>query len=75
MVKVDAQRRIYLPKELGFKADKAMVVPFGKSFLLIPIPKEFIEVELPESIEELKAKAELKAKMDVFKKHFEKKVS
>lgn len=54
MVKVDSQRRIYIPKEIPFKADKAIIVPYGASFLLIPVPEKVIEINVKNSIEELK---------------------
>lgn len=72
LAKVDAQRRIYIPKELEFKADKAIIVPFGVSFLLIPVPEKVIEIDVKTSIQQLKKKAEEKAKDEAtlkMKKH------
>jgi len=65
IVKVDSQRRIYIPKELSLKAEKALIIPFGASFLLIPVPEKIIEVEVEASIPELKKRAEEKAKKEV----------
>ena len=65
LVKVDSQRRIYIPKEIPFKADKAIIVPYGASFLLIPIPEKVIEIDVKASIQDLKKKAEEKAKEEV----------
>ena len=62
MVKIDSQRRIYIPKELPFQADRAIIVPYGASFLLIPIPEKIIEIDVEASIQELKKRAEEKAK-------------
>lgn len=62
LVKVDPQRRIYIPKEVPFKADKAILVPYGASFLLIPVPEKIIEIDVRASIQELKKRAEEKAK-------------
>jgi len=62
LVKIDSQRRIYIPKELPFQADRAIIVPYGASFLLIPIPEKIIEIDVEASIQELKKRAEEKAK-------------
>jgi len=65
LVKVDSQRRIYIPKEIPFKADKAIIVPYGTSFLLIPVPEKVIEIDVKASVTELKKRAEEKAKDEV----------
>lgn len=39
IVKVDSQRRIYIPKEVPFKAEKAIIIPYGMLFLLVPVPE------------------------------------
>ena len=65
LVKVDSQRRIYIPKEMTFKADKAIIVPFGSSLLLIPVPEKVIEIDVKASIQELKKGAEGKAREEV----------
>jgi len=65
LVKIDSQRRIYIPKEIPFKANEAIIVPFGASFLLIPVPEKIIEIEIPISTQELKKRAEEKAKNEV----------
>lgn len=65
LVKVDSQRRIYIPKEIPFKAEMAIIVPFGQSFLLIPVPEKVIEIDAKASIQELKRKAEEKAREEV----------
>ena len=62
MVKIDSQRRIYIPKDLPFQADRAIIVPYGASFLLIPLPEKIIEIDVEVSIQELKKRAEEKAK-------------
>lgn len=72
LVKVDSQRRIYIPKEIPFKAEWAIIVPYGSSFLLIPVPEKIIEIDVKDSIRELKKKAEEKAREEVaprMKKH------
>lgn len=61
IVNVDSQRRIYIPKGLPFKAEKAIIVPQGSSYLLIPVPPKIIEVDVRLPIGELRKKAEEKA--------------
>jgi len=34
-VTIDSQRRIYLPKELGFDAEKVIIIPRGETYLMI----------------------------------------
>lgn len=65
VVKVDSQRRIYIPKEVPFKAEKAIILPYGASFLLVPIPDKIIEIEVGASIQGLKRRAEEKGKQEV----------
>ena len=65
LVKVDSQRRIYIPKEIPFKADKAVIVPYGTSFLLIPVPGKVIEIDVKASVRELRKRAEEKAREEV----------
>lgn len=65
LVKVDSQRRIYIPKEIPFKADWAIIVPYGASFLLIPVPEKVIEIDVKASIHELKKRVEEKAREEV----------
>ena len=65
LVKVDSQRRIYIPKEIPFKADKAVIVPYGASFLLIPVPEKVIEIDVKASVRELRKRAEEKAREEV----------
>ena len=65
LVKVDSQRRIYIPKEVPFKAKKAIIIPHGTSFLLVPVPEKIIEIEAAVPTQELKKRAEEKAKQEV----------
>jgi len=65
LVKVDSQRRIYIPKEIPFKADKARIIPYGASFLLIPVPEKVIEIDVKASIQEFKKRAEEKSREEV----------
>ena len=64
IVTIDPQRRIYLPKELGFNADKAIIIPRGETYLLIPVPKEITPIDTDLSTNELKKRAEEKAKRE-----------
>ena len=64
MVKIDSQRRIYIPKEIPLKAGEAIIVAYSASFLLIPVPEKIIEIDVEGSIEELKKKAEEKARKE-----------
>ena len=65
IVTVDPQRRIYLPKELGFQAKKALILPRGDTYLLIPIPEEITPIDTEKTISELKKQAEEKAKQEI----------
>jgi virulence-associated protein VagC len=64
IVTVDAQRRIYIPKELDFKAKKAFIIHRGDTYLLIPIPEKITEIDAKPQTDELKRRAEEKAKKE-----------
>ena len=64
VAKVDSQRRVYIPKEVAFRAEKAIIIPYGSSLLLVPVPEKVIEIEVKASISELKEGAEEKAKQE-----------
>jgi len=64
VAKVDSQRRVYIPKEVAFRAEKAIIIPYGSSLLLVPVPEKVIEIEVKASIPELKEGAEEKAKQE-----------
>ena len=68
IVKMDAQRRLYIPKALKFEGEKAIILPYGTSYLLIPIPGNIIEIEVKAPSRELKAKAEEKAREDALER-------
>lgn len=69
IVSVDAQRRIYLPKDLPFDAKKAIIIPQGDFFVLIPIPEKVTEIDVKESTNDLRRKAEEKAKREAKDAH------
>ena len=64
VVKVDSTRRIYIPKELPFEAEKAVIITHGASYLLIPVPQEPIPIDIKQPVSELKLQAEQRAKKD-----------
>jgi virulence-associated protein VagC len=64
IVSVDSQRRIYLPKGLDFEAKKALIIPRGDEYILLPIPDEIVEIDVDVPVEELRARAEEKAKRE-----------
>jgi hypothetical protein len=64
IVSIDSQRRIYIPKELGFKAEKALMIPRGQNYLLIPIPDEITPIDTQLTIKELKEKGKEKARRE-----------
>ncbi|MBS7654683.1 MAG: hypothetical protein QXU95_03545 [Candidatus Bathyarchaeia archaeon] len=61
MVKVDPKGE-YISKKVPFKTDKAILEPYGASFLLIPVPEKTTEIDVKATIRELKKRAEEKAK-------------
>ena len=52
---------MYLPKELGFKARRAIIIPGGRTYILIPIPDEITPIETKYMAEEPKGMGEEKA--------------
>jgi len=62
IVSIDSRRRIYLPKKLGIKADKAIILPRGDNFLMIPVPKDIIPIKSDMPTKKLRKMAEKKAK-------------
>jgi len=68
VVKIDAQRRIYVPKVMPFKAEKAVIIPQGSAYLLIPVPKEPIEIDVKLPIKKLRTRAEERARKDVLER-------
>jgi virulence-associated protein VagC len=69
IVSVDSQRRIYLPKELDFKAKKAVIIRRGETYILIPIPEKVTEIDVKASSNKLGEMAEEKAKMETRDAH------
>ena len=69
IVSVDSQRRIYLPKELDFKAKKALIIRRGEIYVLIPIPEKITEIDVKIPVDELEKMAEEKAKVETRDAH------
>ncbi|MGC8849721.1 MAG: hypothetical protein ACP5QI_04525 [Candidatus Bathyarchaeia archaeon] len=68
IAKLDAQRRLYIPKGVKFEGEKAIILPYGTSYLLIPVPRNIFEIEVEASPRELKAKAEEKAREEALER-------
>lgn len=69
IVSVDSQRRIYLPKGLDFEAKKALIIPRGDEYVLIPIPDEMVEIDVDMPVEELRERADEKARKEAKHAH------
>jgi len=69
IVSVDSQRRIYLPKELDFEAKKALIIPRGDEYVLIPIPDTIVEIDVDVPVEELRERADEKARREARHAH------
>jgi c-di-GMP-binding flagellar brake protein YcgR len=73
IVRIDERRRMTIPKELGIKGDKAIVISAGAFFITIPLsakPYEYASSWLQSKRErkELKALAEKSAFEDAIKR-------
>ena len=69
VVEIDARGRMTIPKKIGIKKSRAIVIPAGSFFITIPLPKnpqKEAEGWLPTDKErkELKVEAEKLAKED-----------
>jgi virulence-associated protein VagC len=64
IVSVDSQRRIYLPKELDFKARKAIILPRGETYVIIPVPDDITPIDVDATMEELKHRADERARKE-----------
>lgn len=69
IVSVDSQRRIYLPKELGLEAKKALILRRGSEYILIPIPEKITEIDVNVPVKKLRERAEEKAKQEAKNAH------
>ncbi len=73
VVSVDDRGRMTIPKELGIKSSKAVVIPAGTFFVTVPIPPRPLEVagawlDTKKTAKELKTMAEGKAKLDALRR-------
>lgn len=69
LVSVDERGRLLIPKELGVRGARAIVIPAGSFFVIIPLPKqpsEFAKAWLSthKGRSDLKAAAERSARKD-----------
>ncbi len=69
VVKVDAHRRVYVPRDIELDADEVVMVRQGEALLLIPVPRKPIPIDVKESVAGLKAEAEEKAREDAAERH------
>jgi bifunctional DNA-binding transcriptional regulator/antitoxin component of YhaV-PrlF toxin-antitoxin module len=44
VVKIDGKGRMTIPKALGLKETRAIIIPAGSFFVVVPIPKKPLEV-------------------------------
>jgi hypothetical protein len=73
LVEIDERGRMTVPKKLGLRKSRAIVIPAGPFFITIPLPKKPLEEAgkwLPTGKERraLKAQAEQAAKEDAAKR-------
>lgn len=68
VVKIDAHRRVYVPREIELDADEVVMVRQGEALLLIPVPRRPIPIDVKEGIPGLKAKADAKAREDALER-------
>lgn len=69
VVKIDAHRRVYVPKDIELDADEVVMVKQGGALLLIPVPRKPIPIDVREGVAALKAKAEAGARADASERH------
>jgi DNA-binding transcriptional regulator/RsmH inhibitor MraZ len=65
IVEIDESGRFTIPKAMRAKAQKALMIPTGLSYLVVPIPGVALEQETKESTRTVKANAERKLKSEV----------
>lgn len=73
IVKVDARGRMTVPKELGIRETRAIIIPAGSFFVAIPLPKTPQKeaekwLTTKKKRRELKAVAEKAAEQDAVKR-------
>ena len=69
VVSVDERGRLSIPKELGIRSARAIVIPAGSFLVVVPVPKDPSEsakgwLRTAKSRSELKVTAERQARMD-----------
>lgn len=68
VVRIDAHRRIYVPKGIAVDGERVMIIPQGAAFLVIPVPVEPVEIEVKGDTRTLKLKADVKARADALRR-------
>jgi len=73
VVKIDERGRMTLPKALGLRETRVVIIPAGSFFVLVPIPEKPLEAAegwLPSDMERKKLKelAEKAAREDALKR-------
>ena len=68
VVKVDAHRRVYVPKDIELDADEVVILRQGDALVLIPVPRRPIPIDVKGNIKELKARAEARARDDALER-------
>lgn len=73
VVKIDERGRMTLPKALGLRETRAVIIPAGSFFVVVPIPEKPLETAegwLPSDLErkQLKELAEKAAREDALKR-------
>ena len=69
VVKIDAHRRVYVPKDIELDADEVVILRQGEALVLIPVPRRPIPIDVKGGVKELKAKAEASARDDALERH------
>jgi bifunctional DNA-binding transcriptional regulator/antitoxin component of YhaV-PrlF toxin-antitoxin module len=74
VVSVDDRGRLTIPKEMGIRGKRAIVIPAGSFFITIPLPDDPLEaskdwLETDKTIIELEESAESHAMEDAASRH------
>lgn len=64
VVKIDAHRRVYVPKDIELDADELVIFRQGEALVLIPVPRKPIPIGVKEGVRELKDRADAEVRQD-----------